>query len=136
MTVAVSGLGETVELVERMRQGLARLRRDEASRLEAVIEAAYEAQATPEGEPWAPGVDGETPTLASLRDATTVTPTTGGVQVEIDHHAASYQVFGTPTLPARSPLPITADGQPDESPFWTELSGRVRAALSGERRIR
>lgn len=128
MSARVTGIGP---VQARLRAITERLRRPEtflraeAAELERVVVDAIRGARSPSGVPWAPRKSDGAPALQGFARSVFASVSKGRVRVEIAHPAASIHAAGWENAPSRMALPLTHDGEPDGSPFWTERAERV-----------
>lgn len=131
MTVSVTGLDDVRAQVSRAAERARNLRpflEGSARELAGMIDRAWAERRSAEGTPWAPS-SGDGGSLRTAHAVEVVDDTQ--IAITVAHPAASYQFFGTEHVPARNPLPVSADGTP-VGPFWAEHAERLREHLSGE----
>jgi hypothetical protein len=104
-----------------------------AEALRSVIAHSYAEQRSPAGAPWPPKRNG-LPFGGGFIPVTTVDPESKSIRIDVNHRAARWQFFGTSRVPARNPLPVTRDGNPDGSPVWEQIQSIAQEILSGDRR--
>lgn len=73
--------------------------------LEAMVARAWAQERSPGGEAWAPR-ERASESTGRLRMATQVIATRDTLEITVGSQHASFQFFGTRTIPARNPLPV------------------------------